>query len=57
MSLFGKYILNLIDFNTDLETGWNLSLMQNLAILISFLDLNLETVTNVEEVIVYFWQN
>ena len=57
MSLFGKYILNLIDFNTDLETGWNLSLMQNLAILISFLDFNLETVTNVEEVIVYFWQN
>jgi hypothetical protein len=56
MSLFGMYISNLVDFNTDLETGRNLSLMQKLAILISFLDFNLETVINVE-VIVYFCQN
>lgn len=51
------YISNLIDSNTDFETGWNLWLMQKLAILISFHNFNLETVLNVKDVVVYFWQN
>ena len=57
VSFYEIYISNLMDFNTELEAGWNLSLMQNLAILISFLDFNLETVINVEDVIVCFWQS